>query len=85
MTFNQILDIAKQDVEQDYKGFRITPLKLIVNNKRELGQLKRALTKYQKECQSLINNDNFDMSEYENYISKCKYINKAFENALILV
>ena len=85
MTFKQILDRAKHNIDQYNRGFAINSLHLVVNNKRELGQLKRALTKYQKECQSLINNDNFDMSEYENYISKCKYINKAFENALILV
>lgn len=86
MTFKQILNIAKQEVDKDnmHYGYKINIVKLVVNNKRELAQLKRAFTKYQKECQTLIDNDNFDMSEYDNYISECKYINKVFKKALIL-
>lgn len=81
MTFKQILDIAKDQVERHrtYNTYH-----LVVSNRRELGQLKRAFTQYQKECQTLIDNDNFDMSEYDNYLDICKYINKVFEKALIL-
>lgn len=84
MTFKQILNRAKQEVDNTRYGYRINIVKLVVNNKHELAQLKRAFTKYQKECQTLIDNDNFDMSEYDNYISECKYINKVFKKALIL-
>ena len=84
MTFKQILNRAKQEVYNTRYGYRIDIVKLVVNNKRELAQLKRAFTKYQKECQTLIDNDNFDMNEYDNYVSECNYINKVFEKALIL-
>lgn len=84
MTFKQILARAQHNINQCQKGFINSPLHLIVNNKRELAQLKRAFTKYQKECQILIDNDNFDMSEYDNYKKVCEYINTTFENALIL-
>ncbi len=84
MTFKQILDRAKHNIDQYNRGFAINPLHLVVSNKHELGQLKRIFTKYQKECQALIDNNNFDMSEYDNYKNVCEYINKTFENALIL-
>ena len=84
MTFNQILGRAEQEINSIRYGFKISILKLVVSNKRELEQLKRAFTKYQKECQTLIDNDNFDMSEYDNYKKICEYINTTFENALIL-
>lgn len=84
MTFKQILDRAKQEIDSTRYGYRINIVNLVVSNKRELGQLKRAFTQYQKECQTLIDNDNFDMSEYDNYKEVCKYINKVFEKALIL-
>lgn len=84
MTFKQILARTQHNVNQYQKGFLINPLYLVVNNKRELSQLKRAFIKYQKECQTLIDNDNFDMSEYDNYKKICEYINTTFEKALIL-
>lgn len=84
MTFKQILARAQYNINQYQKGFISNPLHLVVNNKRELAQLKRAFTKYQKECQSLMDNDNFDMSEYDDYKKVCEYINTTFENALIL-
>lgn len=81
MTFKQILDIAKDQVERHrtYNTYHF-----VVSNRHELTQLKRAFTKYKKECQALIDNDNFEMSEYDNYKEVCKYINKVFEKALIL-
>lgn len=84
MTFKQILERSQHNINQHNKGFTFNPLHLVVSNKRELSQLKRAFTKYQKECQALIDNDNFDMSEYDNYKKICEYINTTFENALIL-
>lgn len=84
MTFKQILDRAKHNIDQYNRGFAINSLHLVVSNKHELSQLKRAFTKYQKECQALIDNDNFDMSEYDNYKKTCEYINTTFENAFIL-
>lgn len=84
MTFNQILDRAKQEGNSLRYGCKMNILKLVVTNRRELAQLKRAFTKYQKECQILIDNDNFDMSEYDNYKKVCEYINTTFESALIL-
>lgn len=84
MTFKQILDRAKYEVDRYNHRFTMNILKLTVSNKRELGQLKRAFTKYQKECQVLIDNDNFDMSEYDHYIAECEYISNVFEKALVL-
>lgn len=84
MTFKRILFIAKQNIERSNKGFRINILHLVVNNNCELAGFKRAFAKYKKDCQALIDNNDFYMPYYDDYCAICRYIDKVFDNALIL-
>lgn len=82
--FKKILVRAKSEVKRYWQGWNVNYIKLVVKNKRELGQIKRAFSKYQRECQALMDEDNFDMSEYESYKKVCEYISEVIERALVL-
>lgn len=82
MTFKQILNYVTNYINDRYYPY-FNKQKL-VTTKQGLSQLKVQLTRYKRKIEKLIAQDNFDMSEYDNYLESCRLIETLFENAVII-
>lgn len=83
MTFKQILTYVTNIISNKEYHPHFNKQKL-VTTKRGLSQLRTQLTRYKKSIEKLIAQDNFDMSEYDNYLEICRLIETLFENAVII-
>ena len=83
MTFKQILIYVTNHISNKEYHPYFSKNKL-VTTKRGLSQLKAQFARYKIENEKLITQDNFDMSEYDNYIETCRLIETLYDNAIII-